>query len=229
LGIRVLYQSDSGTNSMPSRQRILIADDHLLIAELCQRLLEPEFDVQGIFKDGRELIAAAQRLRPDLIIVDISMPLLNGLDAAEQIKRFLPTSRIVYLTMYPDPELAGEALLRGGSGYLLKTCASKEILAAVRSVLRGEMYLSEGLSKEIVNQHYWEHRVEDYPCKELTDRQREVLQLLAEGKAMKEAAEILHTSTRTIAFHKYRIMKTLGAKTGAELVRCAVRLHLIIA
>jgi DNA-binding NarL/FixJ family response regulator len=212
---------------MPNRRRVLIADDHLLLAELCKRYLEAEFDVVGVVGNGRELVSMAPRVKPDVIVLDISMPLLNGLDAGEQIKRVLPAVKLVYLTMNSDVHLAVEALVRGASGYLLKTCASNELIVAVRSVLQGKPYLSSALSKDEVNAIRWERERTTDSREQLTERQREVLQLLAEGRVMKEIAGILNMTTRTVAFHKYRIMSALGVRTNAELVRHAVRFRMV--
>jgi DNA-binding NarL/FixJ family response regulator len=212
-----------------NRSRVLVADDHNLVAELCKRLLEPEFQVVGTVSNGRDLVRAAAELKPDVIVVDIAMPVLNGLDAGKQVKEALHAVKLVYLTMNTDPELALEAFDRGASGYLLKTCAASEMVLAVREVLRGKTYLSPTL-KERVAYLRWERKkmmVEE--ADRLTGRQREVLQLLAEGKVMKEIAYTLNLATRTVAFHKYRIMDVLGAKSNAELVRYAVRNHLVAA
>jgi DNA-binding NarL/FixJ family response regulator len=212
-----------------NRSRILIADDHNLVAELCKRLLEPEFQVVGTVSNGRDLVRAAAELKPDVIVVDVAMPVLNGLDAGKQVKEALHTVKLVYLTMNTDPELALEAFDRGASGFLLKTCAASEMVLAVREVLRGKTYLSRTL-KERVAYLRWERKkmiVEE--ADRLTERQREILQLLAEGKVMKEIAYTLNLATRTVAFHKYRIMDVLGTKSNAELVRYAVRNHLVAA
>jgi len=210
-----------------NRSRILIADDHRLVAELCKGLLEEEFNVVGIVNDGRALVQAAADLRPDVVVVDIAMPILNGLDAGQQVKQMLPTVKLVYLTMNSDPELAAEAFRRKASAYLLKTCAPSELVVAVREVLRGKSYLSPTLSRDAMDYSLWEHKklVED--SEQLTKRQREVLQLLAEGKCMKEVASVLSLTTRTVAFHKYRIMDALGARSNAELVRFAMRNHMV--
>jgi len=212
-----------------NRSRILIADDHNLVAELCKRLLEPEFQVVGTVSNGRDLVRAAAELKPDVIVVDVAMPVLNGLDAGKQVKEALHTVKLVYLTMNTDPELALEAFDRGASGYLLKTCAASEMALAVQEVLRGKTYLSRTL-KERVAYLRWERKkmiVEE--ADRLTERQREILQLLAEGKVMKEIAYTLNLATRTVAFHKYRIMDVLGTKSNAELVRYAVKKHLVAA
>ncbi len=214
---------------MPShRPRVLIADDHNLVAELCKKLLEEEFDVLGIVSNGHELVRAAKQLRPDVIVADIGMPVLNGLDAGTQVKEVSHAVKLVFLTMNTDPELALEALCRGASGYLLKTCASSEMLIALREVLRGKTYLSPNL-REKVTCLRWQRKKMVKESERLTERQRQVLQLLAEGKLMKESGSILHMTTRTVAFHKYRIMEVLGAKSSADLVRYAMRNHIIVA
>jgi len=214
---------------MPNRSRILIADDHTLVAELCKRLLETEFEVVGVVSDGRALLRAVSDLKPDVVVVDIAMPILNGLDAGRQVKQMLPAVKLVFLTMNSDPEVAAEAFARGASGYLLKTCAAAEMVLAVREVLRGRTYLSKALSRDTIDSLRWQHKKLVTEDERLTDRQREVLQLLAEGKVMKEVGGFLHMTTRTVAYHKYRIMEVLGAKSNAELVKYAVRNHIIAA
>lgn len=211
-----------------SRSRILIADDHTLVADLCKKLLEAEFDVVGTVGDGRAPLQSAVDLKPDVIVVDVAMPILNGLDAGQQVKQMVPAVKLVYLTMNPDPEVAAEAFRRGASGYLLKTCAADQMVIAVRKVLRGMSYLSPQLSKETVSYLRKQSMLQEEQ-ERLTERQREVLQLLAEGKVMKEVAGVLNLTTRTVAFHKYRIMEVLGARSTAELVRYAVRNHMIAA
>ena len=212
-----------------SQPRILIADDHTLIAQLCKQVLEAEFEVVGIVGDGRALLRVSKELKPDVILVDVAMPILNGLDAAEQVKHALPLVKLLFLTVNRDPEVAAEAFRRGGSGYLLKTCASSELVVAVREVLRGGTYLSRTLPRTTVNNLRRQGAPKVEEAARLTERQREVLQLLAEGKVMKEIGGILNMSTRTVAFHKYRIMETLSVKSNAELVRYAVRNHLVAA
>ena len=214
---------------MSNRFRILIADDHNLVAELCRKLLETEFEVVEVVADGRALVHAARELKPDVIIADVAMPILNGLDAGRQVKAMLPSVKLVYLTMNPDPEIAAEAFTRGASGYLLKTCASSEMVQAVREVLQGKTYLSRALSRNDIDCLRWQQKELIDESERLTDRQREVLQLLAEGKVMKEIGSILKMTTRTVAYHKYRIMEVLGAKTNAELVKYAVRNHIVAA
>lgn len=206
--------------------RLLLADDHTLVAEACKSLLEPEFQVVGIVNDGRALLGAALEHRPDAVVVDVGMPLLNGLDAGEQIKRHLPSVKVVYLTMEGAPELAAEAFRRGASGYVLKSSAAEELVTALRRVLRGESYLSPQLTKDTVN-FLIRAGKPGLREKRITKRQREVLQLLAEGRSMKEVAHVLNLKPGTVAFHKYRIMESLGVKTNAELLQYAIKQHMI--
>jgi len=209
--------------------RILIADDHTLVAEACKKLLENEYEVVATVNDGRALVRAAVELKPHLIIVDVAMPLLNGLDAGQQVKEFLPSVKLVYLTMNHDADLAAEAFRRGASGYLVKTCAASELAIAVPEVLKGKSYLSPMIAKDTVNFLLRQDKELIEEEDRLTERQREVLQLLAEGKCMKEVADVLNITTRTVAFHKYRIMELLNAKNSAQLVQYAIRNHLIAA
>jgi len=198
------------------------------MAEVCQRILQPEFDVVGTVGNGRELLRAAVKLEPDLVLLDIGMPVLNGLDAGKQLKALLPAVKLVYLTMITDPEVALEAFDRGASGFLLKTCVADEVVSAVREALRGNTFLSPDLKEKVTRLR----RRQEKTVREgnrLTERQREVLQLLAEGKVMKEIGDVLDVSTKTVAFHKYRIMEVLGAKSNAELVRYAIRNHILVA
>ncbi len=207
------------------RARIVLADDHTLVAEACRNLLEPEFDVVAVVANGRALIHAAAELMPDVVISDILMPILNGLDACQQVQEIVPDVCIVYLTMNTDPELAAEAFRRGASGYLFKTSAAAELALAVRTALDGHMYVSPQVTRDPLDTFLREHvaNVEQ----KLTVRQRDVLQLLAEGRPMKQVADLLNVTTRTVAFHKYRIMTLLGLHTNAELVQYAIR-HSII-
>jgi DNA-binding NarL/FixJ family response regulator len=209
--------------------RILIADDHTLVAEACRKLLESDYEVVATVSDGRALVRAVAELRPHLVIVDVSMPLLNGLDATQQIKELVPSVKVIFLTMTPDADLAAEAFRRGASGYLLKTCAASELSIAVREVLRGKSYLSPTIAKDTVDFLLRQDKKLIEEGQKLTERQREVLQLLAEGKCMKEVAAVLNVTTRTVAFHKYRIMEVLNVRTNAELVQYAIRNHLIAA
>jgi DNA-binding NarL/FixJ family response regulator len=214
---------------MAVRSRILIADDHTLVAELFQQLLAGDFDVVGTVGDGRALVRAAVELKPDLILMDIAMPLLNGLDAGRQVKKLLPAVKLVFLTLTSDVEVAAEAFALGASGYLLKTCAASELSLAVHEVLRGKTYLSKTMPRDTVNSLRWERKRRSNVEVSLSDRQREVLQLLSEGKVMKEIGVILQMSLRTVNYHKYEIRKRLCVVSDAELVRYAVRNHIVAA
>ena len=214
---------------MSKRPRIVIADDHTLVAELCKKLLETEFDVISTVSDGRALVRVSGELKPDVIVVDVAMPVLNGLDAGRQVREMLPAVKLIFLTMNPDIEVAAEAFRRGAHGYLLKTCAASELVLAVRDVLRGKSYMSPALSRDTVNFLRKQHKSMVNENDRLTQRQREVLQLLAEGKVMKEVGAVLNMSARTVAYHKYRMMNVLGAKSTAELVKYAVRNHMVAA
>ncbi len=205
-----------------AKPRVLLADDHTLVAEALKKLLEPEFEVVGNATDGRQLLRLAIELKPELALVDLNMPLLNGLDAGARVKELLPGIKIVVLTMNEDPEIAAEALGKWASGYLLKRSAGSELLKAVKEVLRGGRYVTPVLRarvKECVITR--ESRTDN--VKALSPRQREVLQLLAEGHTMKEAAAILHVATRTVAFHKYRIMQDFHLENNSELLRFAIK------
>jgi DNA-binding NarL/FixJ family response regulator len=206
--------------------RILIADDHRLLAEACKSLLEPEFQVVGIVTDGRSLLKAAAAMKPDVIILDIAMPHLNGLDAGDQINRDMPRTALIYLTMSTEPNMAAEAFRRGASGYVLKQSASEELLIAVRRAVQGASYLSTMIAKEtvtfLINQGKQQGGEE-----RTTPRQTEILQLLAEGKSMKEVAAELDLKPGTVAFHKYRMMENLGVKTNAELLEYALKRRMI--
>lgn len=209
------------------RPRILIADDHNLVVEGFQRILEPHFEVIGAVGDGHTLLTTAPNLKPDVILIDIGMPLLNGLEAGRQLKSRLPGTKFIVITMNEDPEVAAEAMRSWASGYILKKCAGTELIRAIREVLRGSTYVTPKVAQQLLDRFVRDPRPE-YAAK-LTSRQREVLQLLAEGKSMKEAADILHITPRTIAFHKYRIMEEFGLKTNSDLLVFAIREHLISA
>jgi DNA-binding NarL/FixJ family response regulator len=213
---------------MKTRPTVIIADDHTLVAQACKKLLEREFDVIAIVGDGRTLVRKAVETKPDAIVIDIHMPLLNGLDAGQQICKLLPSVKLLYVTMNPDPELAAEAFKRGATGYLLKSCAALEVLTALRSVLEGGVFISPIIMKEAIASISTEN--ETTPGTELlTERQREVLQLLAEGRPMKQVADILNLTTRTVAFHKYRIMEALNLGRDAGIVRYALKNHILSA
>jgi len=213
--------------SAGSKPRVLIADDHTFVADACAQVLHEEFEIVGEVIDGQALLEVAPELKPDVIVLDIGMPLLNGLEAGKRIKKLLRAVRLVYLTMNTDLGVAEEAFRSGASGYLLKTSAATELVVAVREVLKGKKYLSPLVTSD-PESFFLDVRVSNTGREELTNRQREVLQLLAEGRSMKEAAYTLHLTPRTIAFHKYQIMQRLRLKTNAELIEYALRKHVIL-
>jgi len=207
-----------------SRPRVLLADDHTIFLDALKKLLEPEFEVVGCVTDGRALVSQATDLKPDVVVLDLGMPLLNGLDAGQQVKDRRPETRIIFLTQNQDPNLAAEAYRRKASAYLLKNSAATELVNAIREAMTGRTYVSPLIADVMLS------RISDPAQKDrvdLTPRQREVLQLLAEGKSMKEAATVLNLSIRTVEFHKQRIMELLNLKTNADLVRYAVKEGLI--
>ena len=208
------------------RRRVLLADDHTLLLEAFEKLLEPDFTVVGAVSDGRALLAAAAELKPDVIVLDIAMPLLNGLDAARQIKKTMPAIKLIFLTMNEDPNLASEAFRIGASGYLLKTSAASELSKAINEALCGRSYVTPHITQGMM-ESFIRRPGDDRDAPQLTHRQREVLQLLAEGRSMKEAAKILKITPRTVAFHKYRLMDQLHLKTNADLIQFAIRERMI--
>jgi DNA-binding NarL/FixJ family response regulator len=205
--------------------RVLLADDHVLLLGAFEKLLAGECDIVGQVCDGRALVAAAEKLKPDLIVLDISMPLLNGLEAGRQIKQRLRNVKLVFLTMNEDADLAAEAFRSGASAYLLKRSAASELSTAIREVMQGRSYITPLVAEGLVGSLL--HVDEKKPAQELTSRQREVLQLLAEGHSMKEIASVLNLTPRTVAFHKYRMMEQLKVKSTAELIQYAVKHHIV--
>jgi DNA-binding NarL/FixJ family response regulator len=206
--------------------RVLIADDHTIVAQGLESLLKESFDFVGTVTDGRALIEAADRLKPDVIVADISMPLLNGLDATRQLKSSGNSAKIVILTMHADPHLATEAFRAGASAFLLKQSAGEELVKAIHEILQGRAYLTPLIAKDMISV-LMESKGEPSSEVKLTPRQREVLQLVAEGRTMKEVANILSISSRTAETHKYETMQVLGVKTTAELVQHAIKLRLV--
>jgi DNA-binding NarL/FixJ family response regulator len=204
------------------RARVLLADDHQIVTEGLRGLMEPEFDLVGIVRDGRALLEAAETLRPDVVVVDISMPLLNGIDAVRQLKRTNSNIKVVFLTMHSDVTYAVSAFEAGASGYVLKHSAPSELITAIQKALRGKTFVTPLLAGEIT-QFYKENTDLSDTARKITPRQREVLQLLAEGHSAKEIASILNISSRTVEFHKYRMMEDLGIKSVAELIRYAIK------
>ena len=197
------------------KPRLLLADDHRIVIEGLRSILEAEFDLVGTVGDGRALLAAAARYDPDVIVVDISMPLLNGIDAARQLRKAHPRAQIIVLTMHDDLTYANRALEAGASGYVLKHSAPAELVTAIREALAGRIYMTPSIAKKRPSRH----KVID----PLTPRQREVLQLVAEGHSAKQIASVLNISARTVEFHKYRIMEDLQLHSNAELVQYAIK------
>jgi DNA-binding NarL/FixJ family response regulator len=208
-----------------SAARILIADDHQLLSDACRSLLEPEFQVVATVTDGRRLMTAAAALNPDVIILDIYMPHLNGLDAGGQIHAKMPRVKLVFLTMTMAGDVAAEAFRRGASAYVVKQSAGEELLLAVRKVHQGASYLSPLIAKETV-EFLLNQREPFREEKRITKRQSEILQLLAEGMSMKEVANVIDIKPGTVAFHKYRMMEMLNVKTNAALIEYAVKRHM---
>jgi DNA-binding NarL/FixJ family response regulator len=207
--------------------RVMLADDHTILVEAFRKLLEPHCEIVGTVADGRALLETAPQLKPAVIIVDIGMPLMNGLEAGMRLKELMPTVKLIFLTMNEDPELAMEAMRSGASGYLLKSSAGSELIRAIEMALRGKSYvtpkLARGMQKAFINNPGPKAR-----DKTLTPRQREVVHLLAEGKSMKEIASVLNVTPRTVAFHKYRVMEQLDLKTTAELIQYAIKSRILV-
>jgi DNA-binding NarL/FixJ family response regulator len=206
---------------MKRRPRILLADDHAILLDSFRRLIEPRCEVVGVATDGHALLALAAGTQPEIIVLDIAMPRLNGLDACAQLRRKIPAVKFVFLTANEDPDLAAEAIRLGASGYLVKSGAADELFTAIEHAVAGKTYITPrvtgGLPAAVFLRQAPRHAAE-----KLTARQREVLQLLAEGRPMKEIADLLNVTARTVAFHKYSIMELLGLKTNTELVQYAV-------
>jgi DNA-binding NarL/FixJ family response regulator len=209
------------------RPRLVLADDHTLMIEGMRRLLASHAEIVGSARDGRTLLKVVQEVKPDIVLLDISMPLLNGIDAARQIKRLSPNTKLIFLTMHADRDYVIEAFRAGASGYLLKSSAEEELIGALSTVLRGRPYVTHELPEEF----------QDLPLKRstlraegpagLSSREREVLQLVAEGRSAKEIATILYLSVKTVEYHKYRLMKKLGLHSAAELATYAVQKTLL--
>ena len=207
------------------RPRVLLADDHALLLGAFEKLLSADCEIVGQVSDGRALVAAADELKPDIVVLDISMPLLNGIEAARQIRQKARNVKFVFVTMNDDADLAAEAFRSGASAYVLKQSAASELLTAIRQVMEGRSYVTPLITQDLVGSLV--HGGQSAPGHQLTPRQREVLQLLAEGRSMKEAASLLNLTPRTVAFHKYRMMEQLKVKSTAELVQYAVKHHIV--
>jgi len=210
-----------------AKARVLLADDHVVVAQSLGELLKETFNLVGIVHDGRALLEAAERLRPDVVVTDISMPLLNGLDAIRQLRAKHPDIKVVVLTMHADPQTAVSAFRAGARGYVLKVSPGEEFIDAIGQVAKGFAYVTPLVAKDLIDILIEARSPESEGEGQLTARQREVLQLIAEGRTMKEVAAILHISPRTAESHKYEIMQTLGVDTTAALIQYAIRLKLI--
>jgi DNA-binding NarL/FixJ family response regulator len=205
----------------------MLADDHTILVEAFRKLLEPQYEVVGTVADGRALVETAPKLKPDVIVVDIAMPLMNGLEAGLRLKELMPSVKLIFLTMNEDPDLAVDAIHSGGSGYLLKSSAASELMHAIQQALKGKSYvtpqIARGMQKSFIKGPRPKTR-----AKSLTPRQREVVQLLAEGKSMKEVADVLKVTPRTVAFHKYQVMEELSLKTTADLIQFAIKSKILV-
>jgi len=209
-----------------NRPRVILAVDHRLVREAFSKLLEPNCEVVATVEDGRALLAAAKKLCPDVVVIDVAMPLLNGLDAARQLKRLMSEVKIIVLTVSEDPDLAVEAFRAGASGFLLKNLAASELFKAIQEVQAGQAYVTPQVTHGLVGA-FLDGSEPAKKSTELSPRQREVLQLLAEGHSMKEIGRILKITPRTVAFHKYGMMEQLGITSSAELVQFAIRQHVV--
>jgi len=205
----------------------MLADDHTILVGAFRKLLEPHYEIVGTVSDGRALLETAPQLNPDVIVADIGMPLMNGLEAGLRLKELMPTMKLLFLTMNEDPDLAVEAMRCGASGYLLKSSAVEEMLFAIQLALKGKTYVTPQIRRGMQKSFIKNPRVKKQ-SKILTPRQREVVQLLAEGKSMKEVAGVLKVTARTVAFHKYRVMDVLNIGTTAELIQYAIKAKLLV-
>ena len=208
---------------MKRRTRVLLADDHPIVVEGLATLLKNRFDLVGTVSNGNELIDLARKLRPDVIVADISMPVVSGLEALRRLKAAKSDAKVIFLTMHADAQLATEAFRAGASGYVLKQSAGEELIAAIQEALKGRTYLTPLITKDVIS-----NLTESPPPDlKLTPRQREVLRLIAEGRRMKEIGAILELSTRTVETHKYEMMRALGVESTAGLVRYAIQIGLV--
>jgi len=207
--------------------RLILADDHTILVEAFRKLLEPQYEIVATVSDGRTLLETAQQHNPDVIVVDIGMPLMNGLEAGLRLKELMPTVKLIFLTMNEDPDLAAEAMRSGACGYLLKSSAIDELTHAIQLALKGKSYVTPQVARGIQKSFIKNPRVRGL-AKALTPRQREVVQLLAEGSSMKEVASVLKVTPRTVAFHKYRVMEELNIETTAELIQFAIKSKILV-
>ncbi len=208
------------------KTRILLADDHQIVLEGLKNLLEPEFEIVGTVEDGRALVAEALKLHPDVIVVDISMPLLNGIEAVRQIKKIDERSKVIFLTMHPDVVYAASAFDAGASGYVLKNSASRELVTAIKEAVQGKIYVTPAIAGELIQTYKKSRPGENSVAGKLTDRQKEILHLVVEGYSAKEIANMLSISPRTVETHKYNMMQELNLKTTADLIKFAIKNNL---
>jgi DNA-binding NarL/FixJ family response regulator len=204
------------------RTRLILADDHTLLIDAVKRMLEPEYEVVATFSDGEKLVASAPELSPDVVILDVNMPTMNGLTAGARLKKILPKVKLIFLTMHQDMDTASEAFKSGASGYVLKTSAASELFKAIREVLRGGNFVTPSLSEGMFGS-FVQNFKRMTSARDLTLRQKEVLNLLVEGRSMKEVANVLHITPRTVAFHKYTMMEHLNIRSSAELISYGMR------
>jgi DNA-binding NarL/FixJ family response regulator len=209
------------------KPRLILADDHTIIVEAFRKLLEPEYEIVAAVSDGRALLETAQKIKPDVIVVDIGMPLMNGLEAGVRLRELMPTAKVIFLTMNEDPDLAVEAMRCGASGYLLKSSAASELTHAIQKALKGQTYVTPQIARGM-QKAFIKNPQATMHAKNLTPRQREVVQLLAEGRSMKEVASVLNVTPRTVAFHKYRVMEELNLKTSADLIQFAIKSRILV-
>jgi DNA-binding NarL/FixJ family response regulator len=206
-----------------ARARVLLADDHVVVAQGLSRLLADDFDLVGIVGDGQAMVEAVRTLQPELVVADVSMPVLGGLDALRRIQAEGLDAKVIFLTMHADAQLATEALRAGASGYLLKQAAGEELITALQEVLRGRVYLTPLITRDVLQDLLAPATRPAAPGAQLTARQVEVLRLIVEGRTMKEAAATLHLSVRTVESYKYDMMRALGVETTAELIHYAIQ------
>ena len=205
------------------KTRVLLADDHQIFLEGLKGLLESEFEIVGTVEDGRVLVKEAERLNPDVIVSDISMPLLNGVEAVRQLKKTNDQIKVVFLTMHPDVSFAALAFEVGASGYVIKSSASRELVTAINDVMMGKTYVTPDIAGELMHTYKKTEPGESAYNQKLTERQKEILQLIAEGHLAKEIADILYISVRTVERHKYNMMQELNLKTTAHLIKYAIK------
>jgi len=209
------------------RPTVILADDHQILMDAFQKLLESRYQVVGMVSDGLTLLESARALKPDLIVLDIAMPLLGGLQAGLQLRKIAPDAKLIFLTVIEDSDIALEAMHYGASAYTLKKCAASELFQAIEAALKGNFYVSPEIARGMQEAFIRDPEHKDRG-KVLTERQREVLQLMAEGRSMKEAADILKITPRTVAYHKYRMMEVLKMKTTADLIQFAIANHILV-